>query len=106
MIVTVSACCERLSRACPPARRRASVHPAPAAQTPAPRPGFSQPSFAVPGAVLGVSLGSAPEPGTWLTVAYCIVDNFSGNVDGEAAENFFHAQAVDGISAGSRASGR
>jgi hypothetical protein len=53
-----------------------------------------------------VSLGPAPEPGTWLTVAYCIVDNFAGNVDGEAAENFFHAQAVDGISAGSRASGR
>jgi hypothetical protein len=39
-------------------------------------------------------------------MAYCIVDNFAGNVDGEAAENFFHPQAVDGISAGSRASGR
>ncbi len=82
------------------------IHPRPAARTPSPRPGFSQPSFAVPGAVLGVSFGPAPEPGTWLTAAYCTVDNFSGNVDGEAAENFFHAQAVDGISAGSRASGR
>jgi hypothetical protein len=39
-------------------------------------------------------------------MAYCIVDNFTGNVDGEAAEEFFHPQAVDGISAGSRASGR
>jgi len=38
--------------------------------------------------------------------AYSTVDNFAGNVDGEAAESFFHAQAVDGISAGSRASGR
>jgi hypothetical protein len=56
--------------------------------------------------VLGVSLGPAPEPGTWLTVAYCTVDNFSGNVDGEAAETFFRTQAVDGISAGSKASGR
>ena len=33
-------------------------------------------------------------------MTYCIVDNFAGNVDGEAAEDFFHAQAVDGISAG------
>jgi hypothetical protein len=37
-------------------------------------------------------------------MAYCTVDNFAGNVDGEAAENFFHPQAVDGIRAGSRAS--
>jgi hypothetical protein len=39
-------------------------------------------------------------------MAYCIVDNFARNVDGEAAEIFFHAQAVDGIGAGSRGSGR
>jgi hypothetical protein len=39
-------------------------------------------------------------------MAYCTVDNFGGNVDEEAAENFFRAQAVDGISAGRRASGR
>jgi len=39
-------------------------------------------------------------------VAYCTVDNFAGNVDGETAENFFNAQAVDGISAGSGGSGR
>jgi hypothetical protein len=38
-------------------------------------------------------------------MAYCIVDNFAGNVDGEAAENFFHPQAVDGISAGSGPAG-
>jgi len=37
--------------------------------------------------------------------AYSTVDNFVGNVDGEAAESFFHAQAVDGISAGSKGSG-
>ena len=36
MIVTVSGRCERLSRARPPARRGASVHPAPAAHTSAP----------------------------------------------------------------------
>jgi hypothetical protein len=34
------------------------------------------------------------------------VDNFAGNVEGEIADIFFHAQAVDGISAGSGASGR
>jgi hypothetical protein len=39
-------------------------------------------------------------------MAYCTVDNFGRNVDGEAAENFFHAQAVDGISAGSGGNGR
>jgi hypothetical protein len=39
-------------------------------------------------------------------MAYCTVDNFAGNVDGEGAEFFFHAQAVDGISAGRRGSGR
>jgi hypothetical protein len=38
--------------------------------------------------------------------AYSTVDNFAGNVDGEAAESFFRAQAVDGISAGSRGSRR
>jgi hypothetical protein len=38
--------------------------------------------------------------------AYSIVDNFAGNVDGEAAESFFCAQAVDGISAGSEGGGR
>ena len=38
-------------------------------------------------------------------VAYSTVDNFAENVDGEAAESFFHAQAVEGISAGSRGSG-
>jgi len=70
------------------------------------RPGFSKPSFPVPVAVLGVSPGSAPEPGAVLTAAYCTVDNFAKNVDGETAESFFHAQAVDGISAGSRGSGR
>jgi hypothetical protein len=63
-------------------------------------------SFPVPGAVLGVSPGPAPETRTWLTMAYCTVDNFAGNVDGEAAEYFFHPQAVDGVSAGSRAIGR
>src|SRR6266516_4110845 len=64
------------------------IHPRPAAQTPPLRPGFSKPSFAVPGAVLGVSPGPSPRPGTRLTVAYCTVDNFAGNVDGETAENF------------------
>jgi hypothetical protein len=49
-----------------------------------------------------VSHVSTPDLGTWLTVAYCTVDNFAGNVDGEATENFFHAQAVDGIGAGSK----
>jgi hypothetical protein len=38
--------------------------------------------------------------------AYSTVDNFAGNVDGEAAESFFCAQAVDGISAGSEGGGR
>jgi hypothetical protein len=38
-------------------------------------------------------------------VAYSTVDNFAENVDGEAAESFFHAQTVEGISAGSRGSG-
>jgi hypothetical protein len=50
--------------------------------------------------------GLAPEPGACLTAAYSTVDNFAGNVDGEAAESFFHAQAMDGISAGSRGGGR
>jgi hypothetical protein len=39
-------------------------------------------------------------------MAYCTVDNFAGNVDGEAAESIFHPQAVDGISAGGRVSAR
>ena len=113
MIVTVSARRERLPPARPPARRGAPYtspppprHRLPAAPTPRPRPAFSKPSFPVPVAVLGVSPGPALEPWISLTLAYCTVDNFAGNVDGEAAENFFHAQAVDGISAGSRGSGR
>src|SRR5262252_2139935 len=81
-------------------------HPPPAARTSLLRPGFSKPSFLVPGLVLGVSPASAPGPGSWLTAAYCTVDNFARNVDGEAAESFFRAQAVDGISAGSRGGGR
>src|SRR5215467_8453411 len=99
MIVTVSARCERLTRACPPVRRGAPYtpplppgHPPPAARTPLLRPGFSKPSFPVPGAVLGVSPGSAPEQGAELTAAYCTVDNFAKNVDDETAESFFHAQ--------------
>ena len=104
MIVTVSARCERL-----PMRPRrlvrclaigpASVppytpgpppiHPHPVVWTPPARRGFSQPSFAVPGAVRGGSPGSAAAPGVCLTTAYSTVDNFAGNVDGEAAESFF-----------------
>jgi hypothetical protein len=113
MIVTVSARCERLLRACPPARRGASVHLASAARTSAPcRPDTLAPprvQLAVvfrTRAVLGVSPGPALEPGAGLTAAYCTVDNFAGNVDGEAAESFFRAQAVDGIGAGSGGSGR
>src|SRR5215831_12355306 len=113
MIVTVSARCERLPRARAPGRRGAPYtapppprHPRPAARTSPHRPRFSKPSFAVPGAVLGVSPGPSPEPRASLTFAYCTVDNFAGNVDGEAAEIFFNAQAVDGISAGRRGSGR
>src|SRR5690349_3838800 len=111
MIVTVSARCERLPCACPPARRGASVHLAPAAQTSAPcRPDIPAPprvQRAVVSCTRGGSrrvAGPAPETRIWLTMAYCTVDNFAGNVDGEAAEIFFHPQAVDGISAGSRAS--
>jgi hypothetical protein len=113
MIVTVSARCERLLRACPRAAAAPPdtslpprIHPRPAAQPSPLRPGFSKPSFLVPGEVLGVSPGLAPETRPWLTMAYCTVDNFAGNVDGEAAKNFFHPQAVDGIGAGSRVSAR
>src|SRR5947207_10723877 len=96
MIVTVSAGCERLPTRARRPRRGAPYtsppppgHPRTAARTSPPRPGFSKPPFPVPGAVLGVSPGPPPEPGVSLTLAYCTVDNFAGNVDGEAAENFF-----------------
>ena len=120
MIVTVSARCERLPRAPAPARAAPSVrlaapppytpglppiHPHPAARTSPPHCGFSEPSFAVSGTVPGGSPGPAPEPDAQLTVAYSTVDNFAENVDGEAAESFFHAQAVEGIGAGSGGSG-
>jgi len=112
MIVTVSARCGRqaaaavpLAAASPYTSRLPPIHLRPAAQTPPHRRGFSQPSFAVPGAVRGGPPGAAPGPGICLMTAYSTVDNFVGNVDGEAAESFFHAQAVDGISAGSKGSG-
>src|SRR5215475_4265009 len=65
------------------------IHPHPVVRTPPARRGFRQPSFAVPGAVRGGSPEPAPAPGVWLTAAYSTVDNFAGNVDGEAAESFF-----------------
>jgi hypothetical protein len=43
---------------------------------------------------------------TWQHGAYSTVDNFAGNVDGEAAGNSFHAQTGDGISADSTGRGR
>jgi hypothetical protein len=96
-----------------PARRGAPVHLAPAAHTSAPgRPDTPAPPPVQPAVVCCTrggsrwSPGPAPEPGVCLTAAYSTVDNFAGNVDGEAAESFFHAQAVDGISAGSRGSRR
>jgi len=82
------------------------IHPHPVVRTLPARRGFSQPSFAVPGAVRGVSPEPAPATGVFLTAAYSTVDNFAWNVDGEAAESFFCAQAVDGISAGSKGGGR
>jgi len=113
MIVAVSARCERLLPCPPRVHRGGPVHLASATRTSTPchpdippRPGFSKPSFTVSGAVLGAPPGPAPAPGARLTLAYSAVENFARNVDGEAAETFFHAQAVDGISAGRRASER
>src|SRR5690349_25153690 len=112
MIVTVSASCERLPRVGPPARG-ASVHLASAARTSAPcRPDTRPPPRVQPAVVARTRggprrvAGAGAGAGRMPYGAYSTVDNFAGNVDGEAAESFFHAQAVDGIGAGSWGSGR